>query len=242
MHWHAEMPCACLHLHWQRCPACTRAATRECTRATSPSARDRGSCYIPSSKHISYHSVRIEAIGSPVRAHISGLRRRTRIEEIGSIFTRHCWEGGSEERSKGRAGKGGRAHIRTSSHPHRSRASQRGPRPDQVSRHRARGGASRAAPARLHRRHLTRVLRRPRRSEPGGPGPRVPQPDGPARLAAAGVGCNQSRAASPSESLRMAAPACSGTVVVSVTCRSAIARPPMAWLSRSLPLPPGVGA
>ena len=80
---------------------------------------------------------------------------------------------GSEERSKGRGGKGGRAHIRMSSHPSRhSRASQRGPRPGQVSGHRARGGASRAAPARLHRRHLTRALRRPRRSEPGGPGPR----------------------------------------------------------------------
>ena len=72
MHWHAAMPCACLYLHWQRCPARTRAATRECTRTTTPSASDRGSCYIPSSKLSSaciitqrtYRSIRISSPGS----------------------------------------------------------------------------------------------------------------------------------------------------------------------------------
>ena len=76
----------------------------------------------------------------------------------GLISTRLGWIG-SEERIKGRAVKeGGFVHPSRRSH-----ASQRLPGPGQASGHRARGGASRAAPARLHRRHLTCALRRPRR-------------------------------------------------------------------------------
>ena len=109
----------------KRCPARTNA----CTRATTPSASERRSCYSSASSQVP-HCVRIEAVGSA----------------SGHIFTYLSWEGGNEERGKGRGGYGGpglRAHSTR---------------------------RSITAPARLHRRHLTRALRRPRRSEPGGPG------------------------------------------------------------------------
>ena len=101
MHWHAAMPCPCLHLHWQRCPARARAATRECTRATTPSASDRGSCYIPSSKLSSafiitqrtYRSNRFTCPGPHLRAPTPGTYPRNRFHIHTSLL-------GGRERGK----------------------------------------------------------------------------------------------------------------------------------------------